>query len=241
MLQSTTRYKRENTRLAKRQKLTRSSNQKRFTDLWSRNLIQGAPDKGLQIYQLLIIAYNEKQRIYHTQQHIEDCLTLFDEIKNRLHHADTVELAIWFHDAIYQINSRDNEELSADLFMNMSEDVLQPTTRHQVYQHIIATLHNGSEMLEHDTRYMVDIDLSSFGLPWEEFIHNSHEVRAEMSHIPDEEFYPRQCAFQQSLLKRGRFYRTDYFFRNYEQSALNNIADYFVQLRKKTGINCGSE
>jgi predicted metal-dependent HD superfamily phosphohydrolase len=227
--------------LAKQQDLIRSSDQKRFTDLWARNLIQDAPNNSLQIYQLLIDAYNEKQRVYHTQQHIEDCLTLFDEIKDQLQNADSVELAIWFHDAIYQINSRENEELSADLFMNMSEEILIPTTRHQVYQHIIATLHNGSEMLEHDSRYMVDIDLSSFGLPWDKFIQNSLEVRQEMSHIPDEIFYPKQCAFQQSLLKHGRFYQTDYFFKNYEQRALNNIADYFVQLRKKTGIICEIE
>ncbi len=227
--------------MAIQQDLMITSNQNRFTDLWSRNLIQGAPNKGLQIYQMLIDAYNEKQRVYHTQQHIEDCLTLFDEIKSYLQNADSVELAIWFHDVIYQINSRDNEELSADLFMNISEGALQAATRHQVYQHIIATLHNGSEMLEHDTRYMVDIDLSSFGLPWDRFIQNSREVRQEMSHIPDEEFYPRQCAFQQSLLKHGRFYQTDYFFKNYEQSALNNIADYFVHLRKKTGIICDIE
>ncbi len=227
--------------MTKQQDLMRTSNQNRFTDLWMRNLIQGTPNKGPQIYQLLIDAYNEKHRVYHTQQHIEDCLTLFDEIKGHLQHADSVELAIWFHDAIYKINSRDNEKLSADLFMYLSEGVLQPATRHQVYQHIIATLHNGSEMLEHDTRYMVDIDLSSFGLPWDRFIKNSHEVRKEMSHIPDEEFYPKQCAFQQSLLKHGRFYQTDYFFKNYEQSALNNIADYFVQLREKTGINCEIE
>jgi predicted metal-dependent HD superfamily phosphohydrolase len=224
--------------LAKQQDLLRSSNQNRFDDLWSRNLVEGAPNHSSQIYQLLIDAYNEKQRVYHTQHHIEDCLTLFDEIRNLLENADAVELAIWFHDVIYQINSNENEELSADLFMNMSEGVLRPATRHQVYQHIIATLHNGSEMLEHDSRYMVDIDLSSFGLPWDKFIQNSRDVRQEMSHIPDEEFYPKQCAFQQSLLKHGRFYQTDYFFRNYEQSALNNIADYFVQLRKKTGFNC---
>jgi predicted metal-dependent HD superfamily phosphohydrolase len=219
----------------------RTSNQNRFTELWSRNLVQGASNKAPQIYQLLINAYNEEQRVYHTQQHIEHCLTLFDEIKNQLNNADSVELAIWFHDVIYQINAKDNEELSAELFMSMSQEVLQPAIRHQVYQHIIATLHNGSEMLEHDTRYMVDIDLSSFGLPWDKFIQNSREVREEMSHIPDEEFYPKQCAFQQSLLKHGRFYQTDYFFKHYEQTALNNIADYYVQLKKETGINCDSE
>jgi predicted metal-dependent HD superfamily phosphohydrolase len=224
--------------LAKKQDLMRTSNQNRFIDLWSRNLIQGADNHGAQIHQLLINAYNEEQRVYHTLQHIEDCLKLFDEIKSQLQNPDAVELAIWFHDVIYQINSSDNEELSADLFMNMSEDVLEPAMRHQIYQHIIATLHNGSEMLDHDTRYMVDIDLSSFGLPWDQFIQNSREVREEMSHIPDEVFYPKQCAFQKSLLKHGRFYQTDYFFKNYEQSALNNIADYFVQLREKTGFNC---
>ncbi len=222
----------------KQVELMRTSNQDRFNRLWSRNLVQHAPNDSLRIHQLLINAYNEKQRVYHTQQHIEDCLELFDEIKNQLEDPDSVELAIWFHDVIYKINSRENEQLSADLFMNLSEDILKPSLRHRVYQHIIATLHNGSEMLEHDSRYMVDIDLSSFGMPWDKFLQNSRAVRQEMEHIPDEEFYPKQCAFQQSLLKHGRFYQTDYFFRHYEENALNNIADYYVQLEEKTGFVC---
>jgi predicted metal-dependent HD superfamily phosphohydrolase len=227
--------------LTKRQTLPRTSNENRFYALWSRNMLADAEDRSAHIYQLLINAYNEKQRVYHTQQHIEDCLKLFDDIKHQLHSADSVELAIWFHDAIYQLNAIDNEILSADLFMKLSDSVIQPAIRQQVYQHIIATLHNGSQMLDHDSRYMVDIDLSSFGLPWEKFLQNSRHVREEMRHIPDEEFYPKQYRFQQSLLKHGRFYQTDYFFRNYEQSALNNIADYFVRLKKKTGLNIDTE
>lgn len=222
----------------KQVELMRTSNQDRFNHLWSRNLIPKAPNHGLKIYQLLIDAYHEEQRVYHSQQHIEDCLELFDVIKNQLDYPDSVELAIWFHDAIYKINSPDNEQLSADLFMQLSEGILLPSLRHRVYQHIIATVHNGSEMLEHDSRYMVDIDLSSFGMPWEKFLRNSRAVRQEMRHIPDEEYYSRQCAFQQSLLKHGRFYQTDYFFKHYEQSALNNIADYYVELKEKTGIVC---
>ena len=218
--------------------LMRTSNQNRFCNLWSRNLVADAPNLGPQVYQQLIDAYNEEQRVYHTQQHIEDCLALFDEIKDQLDSPDSVELAIWFHDAIYHIDSRNNEARSADLFMQLSEDSLMTPLRHQVYQLIMATLHTGDGMLDHDARFMVDIDLSSFGMPWEKFLKNSKAVRKEMSHIPDEEFYPKQCAFQQSLLRHGRFYQTDYFFRNYEQSALNNMADYYVQLEEKTGIVC---
>ena len=193
------------------------------------------------MWQKVAAAYSANGRFYHTLTHIQHMFTIADQLQAVTTDFTAVQLAIWFHDAIYQLNAIDNEILSADLFMTLSESVIQPAIRQQVYQHIIATLHNGSQMLDHDSRYMVDIDLSSFGLPWEKFLQNSRHVREEMRHIPDEEFYPKQYRFQQSLLKHGRFYQTDYFFRNYEQSALNNIADYFVRLKKKTGLNIDTE
>lgn len=215
-----------------------NASEDRFCKLWQRNVMPEAIDNSPQIYQQLITAYNETQRIYHSQQHIEDCLKLFDHIKTELNNPDAVELAIWYHDAVYQLNANDNEQLSANLFMQHSEGVFEAALRHQVYEHILATLHDGSAMLDHDSKYMVDIDLSSFSMPWEKFIQDSQNVRKEMQHIPDEEFYPKQCAFQQSLLRHGRFYQSDYFYQHYERHALDNIADYMAQLRKKTGINC---
>ena len=59
--------------------------------------------------------YSVEGRYYHTWQHIETMLTLFNEVKERLVNVQAVELAIYYHDAIYEPLGLDNEKQSAAL------------------------------------------------------------------------------------------------------------------------------
>ena len=53
---------------------------------------------------------------------------------------------------------------------------------------IISTTHN-TPLQNNDEKLICDIDLSSFALPWEEFLKDSHAVRAEHTSTPDKQFY----------------------------------------------------
>jgi len=79
---------------------------------------------------------------------------------------------------------------------------------------------------------MVDIDLSSFGLPWPEFSQDSDNLRLEMSGLSDEDFHRKQSIFQQNLMERKRLFKSDYFYENYEQQARQNLIDYFESNRQ---------
>ena len=81
-----------------------------------------------------------------------------------------------------------------------------------------------------DQGFMVDIDLSSFGLPWELFLRDSVAVREEFSHLSDEEFYPKQKGFLESLLHREHFCYTEFFRRRHEDRARTNIQRYLDEL-----------
>jgi predicted metal-dependent HD superfamily phosphohydrolase len=52
-------------------------------------------------YQRLTDAYAEPQRHYHNQQHIAECLAEFDQARHLAQQPTAVELALWFHDAVY--------------------------------------------------------------------------------------------------------------------------------------------
>ena len=65
-------------------------------------------------FSLLQSAYAEGHRAYHTARHIDECLSLFDELKQLCRSPAEVECALWFHDAIYEPMSKSNEERSAD-------------------------------------------------------------------------------------------------------------------------------
>ena len=213
--------------------MTRALDIDRFQLLWRQCLLDQCVDNSAAIHQQLVDSYSEPQRVYHTLNHIEHCLTHFDRISAQLQNPVAVELAIWFHDVIYAPGGGDNEQLSADLFMEVTQDCFDDSLRNTVYQHIMATLHDGSQLENNDTKFMVDIDLSSFALPWPEFSRDSNNLRKEMSSLSDEDFYRKQFAFQQNLINQPRFFKSDYFYENYEDQARQNLADLFEGTRQK--------
>ncbi len=205
----------------------------RFQALWRDCLLPNAIDDSAAIYLQLVASYSEPQRAYHTLDHIETCLTVFDEAVSTLDDPNAVELSIWFHDVIFELCAKDNEQRSADHFMVITDGVFDNALRNKVYRYIMATLHCGSEITDADSKVIVDIDLFSFAMPWPDFLRDSESVRREVCHMTDEEFYPCQTGFQQTLLDRPRFFQSDYFYNKYENQARKNLADYFELVHQK--------
>ena len=211
-----------------------NENSDRFRSLWRRQLKAGCPDTSREVFQQILNCYTESHRVYHDLEHIENCLAVFDEVSELLENPDAVELAIWFHDVIYILGASNNEQLSADLFMTLTDGAFNDGFRTTVNQHIMATCHDCSVICDSDTKLMVDIDLSSFGQPWPDFLSDSKKVRAEMSHIPDDEYYQKQTSFQLALLDKPSFFNSHYFRENYEAQARSNLAQLFELIRKET-------
>ena len=208
----------------------------RFQLVWGRCLLDSAIDESAAIHQHLIDSYSEPQRFYHTLDHIEHCLSLFDKIRSEVENPEALELAIWYHDVVYTPGAIDNEQLSADQFMATSNGVFDDALRDTIYRHIMATVHDVSEIKNTDTQYMLDIDLSSFGLPWPEFIRDSDNLRLEMKGQSDEVFYQKQAAFQDKLFGQPRFFKSEYFYRKYETQARQNRSEYFETIRHKCNL-----
>lgn len=202
----------------------------RFEALWRRNLLDSANDDAAAIYQRIEAAYAEPQRFYHTIEHVEHCLAMFDDCRALLNLPDAVELAIWFHDAIFIPGNPDNEARSAVLYQEVAAQAHPEDFCARIPRMIMATLHDGDALDDDDTLYLVDIDLSSFGLPWDEFLRDSQNLRRESQATPDEEFYRGQSAFQRNLLAREQFFLTEFFRLRYETRARDNLARYFEQM-----------
>ena len=198
----------------------------RFRSLWQRCLVNGAADDSERIHQRLLAGYREPHRRYHTLAHVKHCLTMFDQCKDLARHPDALELAVWFHDVVWQPGETDNEALSAALYQQLSDGVHADDLRQRVDSLIMATLHDGSSLEDSDAPYMVDIDLSSFGLSWDEFLRDSQNLRQE-SLLEDADFYRRQGSFQNCLLSRPRFFVSEYFYQRFESQARENLARYF--------------
>ena len=204
----------------------------RFFDIWSRC---GGSEGKDHIFDELEAHYLEPHRHYHTTDHIMFCLDELDkvsaDIKQRgaVLQQDAVELSIWFHDVVLEIPGANNEQKSAQLFLEVSDGRLDNDLRNRVHDAIIATTHKTSpDVLE--SQLTVDIDLSGLAQSWPEFFVDSRLVRAEFSHLSDKEFNVGQGKFMKSLLDRASIYSTEYFLGTHEATARKNVAQLIGKL-----------
>ncbi|MDG4552507.1 MAG: hypothetical protein P9F19_00895 [Candidatus Contendobacter sp.] len=201
---------------------------KRFTALWTRSL-PGESVMAETIHGRLIELYGEPHRHYHTLNHIRHCLREFDRAAALMADPDTVEMALWFHDAIYQPGAKDNERRSADLFRQWSGELADPGFQQRVDDLIMATTHQEPPD-RGDAKFLVDIDLSSFGLPWEACERDGRLIRAEFAGIADDQYYPGHLRFLRTLQDRATFFCTEFFQRRYERVARENLARIIADL-----------
>ncbi len=194
----------------------------RFVKLWERYAIQGVDANAAGIFDRLQGNYTEPHRHYHTPQHVKFCLGQIDLAREALADADAVELAIWFHDVIYDPNANDNEWQSTEWFRSCADGILPRDLIEQVVRLILITQHNHPPSKE-DEKFVVDVDLSGFGLPWDEFLVDSDAVRSEYAHQSDRDYAQCQIPFLRSLLSRDSIYSTEFFRQRYEQAARANI------------------
>lgn len=191
----------------------------RFAALWGK---WGAHTDWHAAFAQLQASYSEPWRHYHTFRHIAHCLREFDLAASSIADAEALEVALWFHDAVYIPGNRDNERKSADYFSQISQGRLPADIEVQVRQLILITEHVDSPTTQAEC-YMVDIDLSPFGIPWEQCLEDSKRVRKELMMVADAEYFQTNLKFLQSLVDRPHLYRTPYFQGRYEQSARYNI------------------
>lgn len=96
-----------------------------------------------QTFDALVKAYGERHRHYHTAEHIDACLRNLDRSALQLEHPHEVELALWFHDAVYNPLSKNNELESAHWAASfLSENNVPNDANERVQALIMATVHD---------------------------------------------------------------------------------------------------
>jgi predicted metal-dependent HD superfamily phosphohydrolase len=192
----------------------------RWSRFWGRLEADGNPEP---VYRLLSDLYAEPQRAYHTLRHLTHCLDELDDARHLAEHPNDVEMALWFHDAIYDPTAKDNEERSAELARRITTDARLPEAfGKRVTDLILATQHQ--ELPERaDARLLVDIDLAILGRPRGEFDEYEANIRKEYLFVSWPEYRPARSAVLRSFLDRPAIYSTDCFRQKYERRARANL------------------
>jgi len=208
-----------------------------FTVLWRK---AGCSGDGILWYERLRAGWQSPGRAYHDWRHLGECLTEFDTVRESFPEANlpVVELAIWFHDIVYNPKAIDNEERSADLAVEAlheggaAEDLVSA-----VFALVMATKsHNVPPGdLGKNTALLLDIDLSILGKPSERYWEYEEQIRMEYEWVPMQVFSEKRAEILQGFLSRPRLYLTEPFYDRYEATARSNLAAAIHHLRSLSG------
>ena len=199
--------------------------------MWSR-LGAGAGAHQETVFQEVIQAYAEPHRRYHTLAHLQDCLQQFDVARSLAPHPVEVEAALWFHDAIYDPRSSENEACSAQWAQEALRDAgVSAEIAQRVADLVLVTRHN-ARPVGADACVLVDIDLSILGRAPAEFDVYEHQIREEYAWVPEPTFRQRRADILQSFLTRRVIYETPLFQSRYEAQARQNLARSIARLGK---------
>ncbi len=177
-----------------------------------------------QEFEALAARFAEPHRHYHTAQHIGECLAHFDSARALCEHPAEVELAIWFHDAIYEPRAGDNEGKSAQWARRiMADSGLDAQAQDRVHALIMATCHHAQPESQ-DAGALVDIDLSILGANAVRFEEYEQQVRAEYHWVPAFLFHRKRREVLQGFFARPSIYSTMHFKNQLEKKARENLA-----------------
>ncbi|MEQ1486082.1 metal-dependent hydrolase [Methyloglobulus sp.] len=183
-----------------------------------------------QLYDEIIAKYDEAHRYYHTLQHLAECLEKFDELRHLAVNPAEIELALWFHDAVYEPTSHDNEQLSADWAQSSVLNVgLDKTVAERIYHLIMATQHHTKPEAT-DTKILIDVDLAILGATPERYSEYEQQIRQEYSHVPEITFRQKRAEILQRFLAQETIFNTPLFIERYEQQARLNMKHALEQL-----------
>ncbi|RIX81748.1 HD domain-containing protein [Acidovorax cavernicola] len=180
-----------------------------------------APDDALRLE--LQRRYSEPQRHYHTMQHLGECLAWFDQEQALAERPGEVALALWFHDAIYDVHAHDNEARSADWARQALQAAgVNDAAADRVHALVMATRHDAVPE-GRDAELLIDIDLSILGAERARFDEYERQVHLEYGFVAEEIRLPRRRAILQRFLDRPAIYATPRMHALLEARARENL------------------
>lgn len=173
------------------------------------------------IFDRLTAAYGEPHRRYHTLAHVVEMLDCLEQSRQLAVNCDALELAIWFHDAVYDSTAAPgkNEAASAELLAELCPvDAAKPA-----YAIILHSSHHGPSD-DPDTRLFCDLDLYRLAGSLETFLRHGDNVRREYAWVDDAAWATGRAAFMAGMQRRPEIYQTAYWHDRLERQARSNIA-----------------
>ncbi|MCX4025876.1 hypothetical protein H0A36_22810 [Endozoicomonas sp. SM1973] len=181
-----------------------------------------------QILKKLARQYRQPWRYYHTLNHIEQMLLLFQQYESSISSPPTVFFSICFHDYYYLPWRKNNEKRSATKAIKELHKLHLGSLSHDVEQIILATekhlpIADQFSTNKTDAELLLDFDLAILGSQWKNYLHYCQQIRKEYWFVPKNKYQTGRKKILTAFLKREQLYFSEPFFTQLEQQARKNI------------------
>jgi predicted metal-dependent HD superfamily phosphohydrolase len=169
-------------------------------------------------------AYSTKERYYHNLNHIQMMISSSEKYSGLIEDQKTLQLAIFYHDFVYSVNSKTNEEESALKAkfslkkLNYPDHLIDKCTKF-----ILATKDHNNHLNNNDLNYLLDFDLEKLGDSWEAYFEYTQQIRMEYKIFPDILYKPGRKKVLTYFLNLESIYKTDIYKEKYEKTARQNL------------------
>lgn len=183
----------------------------------------------------LLRRYAEPHRHYHSVAHVSHVVAIVSASSHLCGDAATTVLAAFYHDAIYEIGSADNEVASAQLAgtglrrWGASADIAD-----RVARLIEATKDHTVPRGLDDAAVLLDADLAILAADPPQYDEYVSRVRREYESIPQDLWRAGRAAVLESFLTRDRIYLTA-VGHGWEAMARSNLSRELASLRAGQG------
>ncbi len=173
--------------------------------------------------------YAEPQRHYHDQSHVDALLAGLAELGGQVTHRAAAELAIWYHDAIYDPAAADNEARSAALLrgemtgladtacLQLAETMVLATARHALPPDL-------ANDIRRDVATFLDLDMAVLGQA--PAIYDAYEAAIAAEYLPVHgaaAYRHGRAAFLRDAASRERLFLTERFHLLFDAPARANL------------------
>lgn len=179
----------------------------------------------------LLAAYAEPHRHYHGLGHLDAVLRAVDDLAGHAEDLPAVQLAAWFHDAVYDPAAHDKEERSATLAEQALADLdVRAATVERVARLVRLTATHDAPPGDSDAAVLCDADLAVLAGTPQQYARYAAGVRAEYAAVPDDRFAAGRTAVLRALLERPALFATASRQRRWEAPARANVAAELLRL-----------
>jgi predicted metal-dependent HD superfamily phosphohydrolase len=199
-----------------------------FQPAWEKLLtgLGASPAAAREGFHDLAAHYAAGLRHYHTLDHVAEVAATARSLADLAADPAAVELAAWFHDAVYDPRAADNEEQSARYAGEALTALgLGGPTLAAVGRLILATKHHQVAPGDVDGQILLDADLAVLGAPAARYAVYAAAIRQEYAWVPDADYRVGRAKVLAGFIERGRIYHTGRMFEELEETARRNLVE----------------